>query len=324
MTKKQSKTSKRKPPPRGSRAGPAAGPKTAAKQNPMSMALVKRVCAITDPFCDAAVGAKWVDNSSVRSLAQNIHAVVNLSTDADGNGAHLICPGYLNQIAPMVTGIGGVFTFNNFTTIFSGLNGVSGYRLVSWGARVKSIGAPLYASGIVRIRGFSTPAGGALTTINSATYTDNYLDIPTQDCKDVCIVGNKLTNLSSIYRSPQETNPTGVVANWVSPGWAPVMISVVGAQASISAIQVEYFFHVEVIFEDGQPLSLLATPPPTTSPIVTAASNLVSKAAGGIFSRGVKEVERMVIKAASSALGTLLGGPALGAAAGSMAAITVD
>lgn len=280
-------------------------------------ALTKRVCSISDPFCNAAIGSKWYDDAANKTMPYAARALGVVQTNASGDGSVMVLPGF-TYTAAIGAATGSISSFNLATSVIPFTFSPTGYRIVSWGVVLKNITAPLYSSGIVRIRGLSNVNGSGLTSVNSALFNDFHYDIPLQDCKEVAIVGRRFNESHHFFRPPSETNPTGNVVDWQGPGWCPLVIQVGGAPASQSVIQLEYFFNYELTWDDGDSMSLMTTPAPPSNPMISTASSKVTQAVGNVFIRGIKQAETAVIKAASSYIGGLIGG-ALGGPGGALA-----
>lgn len=280
-------------------------------------ALTRRVCSISDPFCEAAVGSKWHDDAANKTMPYAARSLGVVQSNPAGEGAVLVVPGFKYQLA-IGAAAGGVGTFTGTTSAIPFTFTPSGYRLVSWGLTLKRVTAPLTSSGIVRIRGLSNINGSALGTINSNLFNDFHFDIPLQDCDDVAIIGRRLNETHHFFRSPAETNASNAITDWVAPGWAPLLVYVAGVPASSDILQVEYFFNYELIWDDGDSMSLMTTPSPPSNPMLATASSKVTQSIGNVFTKGVKQVENAVIKAASSYIGSLIGG-AIGGPPGAVA-----
>lgn len=319
--KKTTKTKKKSSLKKSSTSASAGNRSQVISFRPNLIRMNRKVCSISDPFCDAAIGSKWADSAANKTMPFASRSMDSIVSGANGSGALLIIPGYHAQISrPTAAGAGSATFVNTSSIIPSGFM-PSQYRIVSWGFTLKNLTAPLYSSGMVRIRGLSN-SGASLNILNSTLYNDFHYDIPLQDCKEVAVIGRRLDESFHFFRTPNTTNPDGfdgLVANWVPPGWSPIFIFLEGVPPSVSVLQIEYFFNYELMFTDGDAMANVTTPSPAASPLLATASSHVTKMAGNVFTRGVRQVETAVMKFATqylaSAIGGAISGP-LGAIAG--------
>lgn len=319
---------KSKPPPKQKKKNAQSKPKQRPKfQNPtrhkLSVVAIEQVCSVNDPFCSAAIGAKYLDQSSVRSLAISSHGRVTVITNANGEACTAFCPSYYYvPFTNATTMTGGVATF---TTAFSTatLPNATAVRLVSWGVTARNIVAPLSASGMVRIRGFTPHDFSTLAPgVDMMTYNcDAYDDIPTQYAKEIAIVGRRTDPTCKNWRAVGSINPSALPVTWVAPGFGCTLIAVTGAPVNTPVLDLEYIFNWEIMLEDSNTLSQMSTKAPVYNQAIETASNVVSSSSQNIFKAGVSAVGKYIERKAILALGTYLGGPAGAVAA---RAITVD
>lgn len=285
------------------------------------------VCALTDPFCSHAIGVKYPDASSLRSLPWALHSRTTITALATGNGSMMVVPNYIN--APFVfglTAVGGVATYGTLAdATVNRIAGVNAYRLVSWGMRLKNLVPPLTSGGMVHIRCLTNREGFNLATVDQVSYSrSESMDIPLQQCRDVHVVGVRTDQRPADWYPPA-FNPVGVGINsWLASGFSPVTVYVSGVTPSVAILDVELFFHYELQFDDTSDLGLLATPAPVANPLLTAAASAASSTAKSLFNQGAEAVGAYLERRAAAAIGGLLGGPAGSAVAMGMLAINVD
>ena len=279
--------------------------------------IISAVCAITDPFCVAAVGAKYPDSSSLRSLPWTLHGRTVLPTTATGNGAILFAPNYVNQPFVLHTsGTAPVYAFNAFTDAASErIAGVNSFRLVSWGLRISCVAAPLSASGMVHIRGLTNQEGNNMSVIDCVSYArSESLSIPLQDCKDIHVVGARTAQPPATWYPPGLVGSSALVSTWIAPGFSPVTIFVSGGPATVTVLDIEYLFHYELQFDDTSDLGLLSTPAPPYNALVVSASSAATATAKHFLTQGALAVGKFLERRAMTAIAGMVGGP--GAAAG--------
>lgn len=267
---------------------------------------VEQICGLTDPFCDHAVGAKYPDASSGKSLPVRSHYsyFITIGATSSTNNSTLIVPGYINGQA---LGTGSPSTYGpNFSANVTPTAVVSGYRVVTAGIRLRCVAAPLNASGLVQIRGFANTTGTNLNTVDNNLYNSDFSqDIPLQALNQngyTDVIFRRTDEVASRqFISPTTTNPTPAVTNWVSNGWGAISVTVVGAPSLIQVVHVEVFFNYEIILDDNDGLALAMTKAPKSSPALQLASSWVSDTAGQIFHEVGKDASAVVKTLAQAA-----------------------
>lgn len=266
------------------------------------------ICSMNDPFCHHAFGAKYMDNSRVRSLAFPFHyRVSGPTTNVNGGSTMLFMPGYTHQYA-VGTITGGVSSYVNLTAV-GNISNVMRYRIVSAGVVIRYTGAPLTASGIFQIRTFNSPDGSTLTSLDTGSYNcAEYADIPASSAREIVINFKKIDAMKAAeFNIPASTNPTLAVTDWKSSGWGPVAVALVGGPVSTPCFEVELFFHFELAFADNDGNSLLALPNPPSNSLVMAASGLVSNDTKAIMKEGIAAFGNMIARKAVLAASSYLG-----------------
>lgn len=289
---------------RSSKASPQAVSKVASTskqlvpRNRVSPITMSSICGLTDPFCSHAIGTKYPDASSARSLPFSMHYQVNVTTDGLGNGAMLFAPGYNFGFAQATTtsAIGScvfpaAFTANNV----SGLT-PSAYRIVSSGIRIRNLASPLNASGIVQIRGYASPNGATYLAVDTGKYNcDFYQDIPLQSINGsghTDVVFRRTDEVESRqFVNPATTNPTSGIVAYVAPGFGVIVVTVLGGPATSAPINVEWLQHMELLFDDSDSLAVAMTPSHPANPLLTQAASSVSRTVGNIFTQVGKDIE---------------------------------
>jgi len=178
------------------------------------------------------------------------------------------------------------------------------------GMIIRSIVAPLSASGMVRIRGFGVRDTGIFASVRLDTYyCDFYEDVPLFNCKEVAVVFRRLDQTAKNWVNPGPSGlaPTAAANNQLLPGFGAVMIAVDGGPASLASLDVEYFSNWEIIIDDSDATAQLATRPPPYSPHADAVVAEVSSAMQTVYLEGKKAVEKEIKNLGVSLLGRLRG-----------------
>jgi hypothetical protein len=275
-----------------------------------------QVCGLTDPFCDHARGAKYPDDSNVRTLPYSYQNRKSMTTTANGEAWQLLCPQYEFEpwtVASAST-LSVVTAWQNFPSQ-SLIAGVDKYRIVSAGFTLNNVSAPLYSSGMVHIRAWPYESLSPMAGIDTASYSATFsVDIPLQDCKDIAVVYSHTAQLPQVFY--EESLDTGVVINVASRGFCPVTVYVTGAPPSTTVLSLKHITHYELTFVESTGMQQLATPAPRFNPMITDAAASVTSSMKPILIEGAKRVGGYIVDKAKRALLARMGMPQL--------AITVD
>jgi hypothetical protein len=226
-----------------------------------------------------------------------------MATDAFGNAAMMFIPNYLYAPFSAAFGIAAnVATYSNPLVLGSRLANVSGYRITSFGIKVRGISAPLNASGTLSIRGLGQKTGGTMGLVSTTGFSvDWYEDVALRNTDEVCIIARKLDGQSDFFSLPTDTTPSSALTSWVAPGWGAFQLAVMGGPANTNIMSIEIFLNMEVTFADGESLALLATPPPKFSGEFQAITREVSSTGRSVFLKGAEQVGKWAVQHAGQA-----------------------
>lgn len=313
---------------KGKKKGKSKGKRSKAKAMVMAptvaAGLVKATCAITDPFCPAAMGAKYPDSGSSRTMTLQSRGFVTLTTDANGNAA--VALGASTSDAYVIGSVfnnsnGGVTTWASPTgNQYSGLSGLPSnhkWRIVTFGVRARGLLSPMDASGSMGI--IMVPASPVTSTLvgfglDSQMFTQN-LRTNMSDVGGLTAV-SRGDGISSHLYNDSAVASTATAAT--SYGWDVPVVYVRGSKASSSALEVEYVLNWEIMFPFGTTYNLFATPAANDNTTLQMASNAVKTAMRPVIKGGVDKLSMVVHQKASNFFGRLLhaGASALGGAIG--------
>lgn len=270
---------------------------------------VSKVCGITDPFCSHARGAKYPDGSPVRTLPYSWRYRSSITTAAGGESMQFFAPqyNYLPMTAAATATGSNVTAWNNFGALGL-ISNVSQYRIVSAGVIIKRMCAPLYASGMVRIRSWPTEHAGTYGAIDVASYNSTFaLDVPLADCHEVALVFQHSSQMPQLFYAPG--NDHNAPNTLTSKGFQPITVFVEGAPASSAVLDVQFYINYELAFTDGDGLSQLATPPPLGGTAIAQAAARITSLMPAAVVGGVGKIGKYVVDKAVVALGTYMVGP---------------
>lgn len=254
------------------------GPQSAANE-----ALIERICSQTDPFCEAARGAKLFDRDTSQSVGVQIREFVALTTDASGQCTLQINPRLNDYRRTAATYTGAtVATWNAASDIpsYAALGALYDmYRIVSIGARVVPIVAPLSASGLVV---WQTTNSAEDVDLTSDTYNEVHRE-SLHDCKGAW-VGKRYHNTSD-YEAFTSTGENMQTVN----------ISVYAGPASTTVLGVEIVMNIEVVPIGDQAGALYATPAWPHDLTVESATSSIAGGVSALFTSGVNGVKDYVM-----------------------------
>lgn len=272
---------------------------------------VETLCGLTDPFCPAALSARYLDFGKVRSLPVPFHYRALLPTNNAGYGGALILPNYNNSPVLLSTSFGGpddaFYPATNFT-VRSKIS-CDSTRLCNFGVVLRSIAAPLGASGMVHIRVYSATDGFYFSSVpGSAFNCDQSYDIPLQDLKEFCVVLKRIDPTAKNWRYPDDIAADASLNSiWTSPGWQYMTILISGGPASSSPVAMEFFENWECTFQDNNTMALLAQPAIPNNPYLSEAIDYVSSETKTFFREGIASAGRYFMGSAAKALTNIVG-----------------
>lgn len=291
--------------------------------------LVSHVCGLTDPWCSHARGAKYMDESSARTLPFTFNYSQTLSTNAAGSLAFLFVPRVAGDGSGQICT--GVVTATDVSTLgpnfdacpVATLSGAQKYRVVSAGLRIKRISPDLTTSGMLYVRSYAYPEFANLGVFDIDGFNaSQVVNIPLVNVTDSTFVCEHSSQLPQTFYNPT-SNPAN---SFTGAGFNNITVGIIGAPASTPVIFVEYIMHVEYVFDDSAPLALAATPSPKFSPVIHSISKTITSESTNFFHESTKILGEFIKKKAINYLSTaLLGAPNPAAKlAGGALAIMVD
>lgn len=246
-----------------------------------------------------------------------------LTTDGGGTAAYLWYPQYaFHPTTYAATRVGPNVTAWTTFPVLNPMIDVASYRIVSSGFTLKSIVAPLNASGEVNLRTFGTDPA-QLTAVDLQTYNaTSSTDVPLRLVNSLsCISQHTAQVPQNFYTVASDSSD---VAAMRPNGFAPTTIYISGAPANTGCIVMEFVIHFELIFNEDSGLAQACTPPPPANSIITMAANKVTSTLPSFFQKSIDMVGDFLARKATSALGGMLGGPAGAAISGGGYALLVD
>lgn len=289
---------------------------------PNPMALVHRVCSITDPFCHHAKGAMYPDASANNVLTEQLRFMWTPTNDAAGN---TFLAFQANPLFPFISGTrtgstwatSGTYTAIPYTSMLATYGATA--RVVTWGVRVINTASATNSSGYVNMYTSGEIVPGADVTQSVSQYSRS-LTAPLSHGSQYCFISRPGGAGARTFRAL-----TSYTSTYSDTDWESVIFTTWGAPASVNSLVFEFIMNVEYTLGNsthvGQALASLAKQsPPENRTVIQAASKVQSQAdtlvakpmseTSKAFLRTAKEVALRAIGAGVGALaGSYAGGP---------------
>lgn len=308
--------------------------KTTIGRAPSTSSITHRVCGITDPFCQAAYGAKQPDSGSIRTLAFQSVTLWTQNTDSSGRAAIMCGPhgfkyGLTFTGSVVDTWYATELNYNSVSTFSS----VSQWRVVSYGIEVFQTASPMDSSGIIGIA--VLPADKDQVTINGIDFQSQTL------ASNVYVPCNAHKSIAAI--AMQDGKDSKLFNDWSAAGAGlatsngnDVLIAYInGGKASSGIFQVKVTVNYELNFPKESYFNRIATAPAVPAPQVDAGKAFVARTMNQVVVGGSSELQKRVhsaaeafgrslVRGAGALIGGYIGGPAGAYAGGSAASMIMD
>jgi len=293
MAKKQTKRTRRR------RAARAPAP-----QNTLGLiSAAQQICSYTNPFCDAAKGAKWPDGAAIRSVALDAVGAVNFATNSEGH-LSVLCisdayPYY--GVGTINSGTnGGVVSFDDLST-FPGTETDSPvrYRITSMGYKISCTSTRMNTKGMLRLRLYSVQDPASLALMETSTpYADQVLDIPLSRLieKDVYVNIGAVGIDARIFRKTigaVSTDLAGLIAAGDLLEWQVLTVSVLGGEISTNCLEISCYQHYEKVYTDGDTRMRFSTPAKKASQGFVDTAINTARSVGGYIEGAAKTIDNV-------------------------------
>lgn len=235
----------------------------------------KTVVGLTNPFSEAAKGARIPDDDSARSFTAQIKQYHTMTTDSNGEGFTYWQPQadrWNGKSFDVSSGVlWGTPTDLENPDYLAYTNSTEALRIVSWGVRIVSILPGLTSQGTVRLVTMNEPPVAA-QAVNGNLYEDIKL-LPITDLEAHWV--SKPVGVD--WKAYQ---PTAIRGKWNSLG-----IYIDGAPISAAALTLEIVYNVEVIPQFGSITASVAKPGLPSNPQHLAAASRVHASHSGVHGK---------------------------------------
>jgi hypothetical protein len=292
--------------------------------------MVNKACAITNPFCPAAWGARWPDNSMTKSVGWSGRSFQAHVADANGNIGYMFLPGLYDQGRAPVVPVAEPADFgiaSAYGNLFTPPADIARWRITSWGIKIRSTAPKLSAQGMLRIRLFSPQVYDTLVTASlESFYADSSHDIPLSRLidHDVYVLSMPLGTDARLFRDDQfDITAGGGLLDRRNVGWQVITIKLSGGTPSVQQLETEVFYNYEFVFADGSSSYAFAKSAPKDDPVARGANASVFEKIGNFVDGSASVVDRITKSAAvkylvGGAVGYFTKSPQAALTAGSM------
>jgi hypothetical protein len=279
----------------------------------ISKSLMEKVCGVTDPFCDAARGARWTDGNSLATVPYSVRGHAPITTFSNGTNIVFCTPVNAPFNTLLTAGqTAGIYTLAaspisssgvvNFPTYFTG------YRVVTAGIVIRSLQPVSTTSGyLIVTRTSSMPLYGT-TVVNGNCINSTVNTYPIQPGMEIPIIFRPLGIAARDF--VQFTSVATTQLN--DPSWDVISIEMIGGPNAVPTIDLEYYYNYEMELPSGSVLAATMSNNVPPDPVVTQASGVVSNALVQAGHSALNQVGRFVLKAATAAVAARIAGPAAG------------
>jgi hypothetical protein len=300
--------------------------------------LAHKICSITDPFCNGAIGSKLPDSTTSKTLSWDAEMWLNLNTNADGHSAIIFGTDPSAAYAYSATWNG---TTNEMLTSSAAfpLPGWSDFSTASPNWRVVSFGVEAYSTlsamdnagylgvAVVPAEAEYIPVG---MNLDSASNFANNVRVPMRN--------GELTAVShhdAVEQKKFKDSGHTLAQAMFTGGAEAIVVYASGTAVSAPVAQVKVTYHYELIFPKTGIFNSLATPAALEDSKALAGNGYVSKVVEQVIQGGKAEVEkrtmaaasifgRMLVQGAAGAAGAYFGGPTGAIAGAQMAGMIMD
>lgn len=262
---------------------------------------VRGVCSVTDPFCPASKNSKWPDGTSGNTLTEQFRGSSTITIDAAGKAYYCFSAsapfGYNGATIVGTNPPVGTFAAAYTTYKASSMLATYGstYRIVSFGAIIRTTASATNASGIVTLG--TAPAAGVSGAYNMGE--ELYSEVTIKAIQPGMEVSWISTPVGTGSRDFVDQSTTAIVVN----DWNALWVEVQGATASTSCLNIEWFLNVEFRpISTARALTAIARPNPPKSVAAETAVSSVHSTVGSFIAGGIATVEDTIAKHARDAL----------------------
>jgi hypothetical protein len=259
----------------------------------MMDAAAGRVCSILDPFCPAAKGALFPDDSTGARVGIQLRGTGSVNVDANGTQFFVYTP----TLEYGFTNVGSVA--NNFTipaswNAYAGATTLAGYgsqyRILSMGVTVRSTAVATATSGYIVLTEANDLAAAEVVPVGTLQGSRVYTSalFPGFEASWVS------TPQGPQARNWQTFNTSGTFSSVPLKGWTQLAVQFIGCPASSNVAQIEYVINTELIVDMDNVVAQFAPKPPVANAAVIKAASMARAKLESFVEGSSKKVENRI------------------------------
>lgn len=266
--------------------------------------LAHAVCAVTNPFCTAAAGARWPDATVQRTLPVTQRALITNLTGADGTSAIAFRAQPEGIYYARCTGVDYAQTMPADWIPLCSIPIQDESRITSWGIRGAVTSPVSTSSGIICLASVGEPPS-VLGTVNVSTILSNYVEImPSTPGTTFQWAAKPINPVRTHQFRAALALPLGNIADADETGWQTLIVTTSGAPINSSTLTFDVIVNAETSVSNNNTLYRYTQPPEKPSPsVVKAAESLVSKTPQTQWNKTSAVVDDYFAQAATTVLG---------------------
>jgi hypothetical protein len=270
--------------------------------------LVESICAVTDPFCQMAKGAKWPDGLSEGSLPAQIRGHLPLASLGNGGNLIFLFPAVSTGYLPALShGVG--YLMASSYALAPGNTVVApyaqNYRIVSAGVIIRNVCPALNTGGYMILTRLATVPAVSTTIADGNVYG---VETATHA---LCAGMEVPVTFRPLGSSSRAFSPIAGGAVYPASGFDCVSVELVGCPNTTTMIDIEFVFNVEFTLTEAniglqQFLPVVAP----ENPMMVKIANQASTTLSSLAHTGVEAFGRAAVSAIGKRVAAYFMGPA--------------
>lgn len=264
----------------------------------------QKICGVTDPFCDHALGARWPDGNALSSLPYRNRTHGTVTSFANGGTVVDFQPDNMpwGFLSPTSYAAGYYVMPSTYTSITGSValpTYFTEYRIVSSGVVIRNLMTVMNTSGYLIISRSTTPTTFGASVAAGTTSFQSVLTVPITPGMEICIANTPLGSFSRAFHPFTSSS----LSQYISPNWDVIRIEVVGAAPSSSVLDLEFFTSIECLLPVGSVLSQTSPPVLEDNVFIQHVSARIANVASNIVHNSVNAFGRFVYTKAVTSIG---------------------
>jgi hypothetical protein len=254
----------------------------------------EKVCAITDPFCANARGARYPDGAGGNTLTFQVRAHVSLATLSVGGTVAYFLGSLPYSYIQAASYSAGNYTLNTTYTQTTQAQTwaayLGTYRLTTAGIIIRNVLPALTAQGYIIVSKETTPPPVSSVIAAGDVYGNEVETRPLFAGQEVSVMFKPVGSIARTFSGGNSSTTTNT-------GWDNIKIEVSGGPASTTVLDVEILYNVEFqlnLSNEGLHQFIANQNAAPAQHAIEASNNVISKM-GSIVTGGVEDVGAKVL-----------------------------